>query len=44
MAAHQIGGFNVGVNFALRKCRVCMATDEDIQVKVIYALAQCNAV
>ena len=30
VAAHEIGGFKVGVNFALRKCRVCMATDSMI--------------
>lgn len=36
VAAHQIGGFKVGVNFALRKCRVCMATDADIQAKVTF--------
>lgn len=34
VAAHEIGGFKVGVNFALCKCRVCMATDSMIQTKV----------
>ena len=35
VAAHEIGGFKVGVGFALRKCRVCLATDNMIQTKVI---------
>jgi len=34
LAAHEIGGFKVGVSFALRKCRVCMATDTTMQTKV----------
>ena len=38
VAAHQLGGFKVGVSFALRKCRVCMATDKDLQVKVNWFL------
>lgn len=33
-AAHEIGGFKTGVGFALRKCRICLATDETIQTKV----------
>ena len=33
-AAHEIGGFKIGVGFALRKCRVCLATHGTIQVKV----------
>ena len=33
-AAHEMGGFKIGVGFALRKCRVCLATDETIQAKV----------
>lgn len=28
---HQIGGFKVGIGFALRKCRRCFATAEDIR-------------
>ncbi len=39
LAAHQLGGFKVGVGFALRKCRVCLATWEDIQSKVCRARA-----
>ena len=34
LAAHDIGGFKIGVSFALRKCRVCMATQDSIQSKV----------
>ena len=30
LAAHAIGGFKVGVGFALRKCRDCMATKETL--------------
>lgn len=37
LAAHQIGGFKVGVGFALRKCRQCMATFNDMQTKVHFA-------
>lgn len=35
LAAHDLGGFKVGVGFALRVCRDCMATKEMIQEKVI---------
>lgn len=34
LAAHAIGGFKVGVGFSLRKCRVCMATQEQLSTKV----------
>ena len=34
LAAHQLGGYKVGIGFSLRKCRVCMATQADIQQKV----------
>lgn len=34
LAAHNIGGFKIGVSFALRKCRVCMAIQDSIQSKV----------
>lgn len=34
LAAHQIGGFKVGVSFALRKCRDCLATSADMSDKV----------
>lgn len=34
LAAHQIGGFKVGVSFALRKCRDCLATASEMSNKV----------
>ena len=34
LAAHSIGGFKVGVGFSLCKCRVCMATQEQLSTKV----------
>ena len=37
LAAHDIGGFKVGVGFALRKCRMCMATKEQLSTKVCIA-------
>uniref|UniRef100_A0A1X7VKH4 Uncharacterized protein n=1 Tax=Amphimedon queenslandica TaxID=400682 RepID=A0A1X7VKH4_AMPQE len=33
LAAHEIGGFKVGVGFAHRICRVCFATKDEIQSK-----------
>ena len=39
LAAHDIGGFKVGVGFALRKCRVCLATDDMIQTKVVVCIS-----
>lgn len=30
LAAHSIGGFKVGVWFSLRKCRMCLATKEQM--------------
>lgn len=39
LAAHDIGGFKVGVGFALRKCRMCLATAEDLQAKVIILIS-----
>lgn len=33
-AAHSIGGFKSGVGFALRKCRQCLATREDMAKNV----------
>lgn len=35
LAAHSIGGFKVGVGFSLRKCRMCLATKEQLSAKVI---------
>ncbi len=34
LAAHQLGGYKVGIGFALRKCRVCMATSESMRTEV----------
>lgn len=34
LAAHDLGGFKVGVGFSLRICRNCMATKEMAQSKV----------
>lgn len=35
LAAHDIGGFKVGVGFSLRKCRMCLATKEQMSLKVL---------
>ncbi len=35
-AANKGGGFKEGVSFALRKCRQCLATDPEIQTKVLF--------
>lgn len=35
LAAHALGGFKAGVGFALRKCRMCLATKEQISTKVL---------
>ena len=34
LAAHQIGGFKVGVSFVLHKCRDCLASAKDMSDKV----------
>jgi len=34
LAAHSIGGFKVGVGFALRKCRMRLATQDQLSTKV----------
>ena len=34
LGAHQLGGFKVGVGFARRICRTCMATKESIKNQV----------
>ena len=38
LAGHSIGGFKMGVGFALRVCRDCLATTETIRqmVRLIY--------
>ena len=38
LAAHTIGGFKDGVGFSLRKCRNCLATEEQIQSLVRFSL------
>ena len=35
-ASNYIGGFKEGVSFALRKCRRCLATGDDMRAKVYY--------
>ena len=35
-ASNFIGGFKEGVGFSLRKCRMCMATADDISEKVMH--------
>lgn len=34
LAAHSIGGFKCGFSRALRKCRHCLATHEQLSTKV----------
>lgn len=34
LAAHSIGAFKVGVGFSLRKCRVCLATNDQLSREV----------
>ena len=41
LAAHQVGGFKVGVGWAHRKCRDCLATKEEIQSKVCVCVCMC---
>lgn len=41
LAAHSIGGFKVGVGFALRKCRMCLATKEHLSTKVHGCMHAC---
>ena len=33
-AAHILGGFKVGVGFALRQCRECLATKDTMNLRV----------
>ena len=35
LAAHQLGGYKVGVGFSLRKCRQCMVTADEMQTQVL---------
>lgn len=34
LASHSMGGFKVGVGFSLRKCRMCLATRDQLSTKV----------
>ena len=34
LAAHSIGGFKCGLSRALRKCRCCLATYDQLSTKV----------
>ncbi len=34
LAAHELGGFKIGVGFALRKCRMCLATAQQMSTRV----------
>lgn len=38
LAAHAIGGFKVGVGLSLRKCRMCLATQEQMSTKVLLCM------
>ncbi len=42
LAAHSLGGFKVGVGFALRKCRMCLATQEQVRTKVRVIMCMCT--
>jgi hypothetical protein len=33
LVSHQVGGFKAGFSMGFRKCRSCLALDEDIQTK-----------
>lgn len=37
-AVNMAGGFKEGVGRAMRKCRHCMATNDQIQTKVIFEI------
>jgi hypothetical protein len=37
-AVNMVGGFKEGVGVSMRKCRQCMATYDQIQVKVSYGI------
>ena len=34
LAAHSIGGFKVGVGFSPRKCRMCLATKDQLSREI----------
>ena len=37
LASQELGGYKA-LNAGLRKCRCCMTTDEDMQIKVYYVI------
>lgn len=41
LAAHYIGGFK-SLSSALRKCRYCLTTDDDMSSKVLHILLDCQ--
>uniref|UniRef100_A0A1X7V2N3 C2H2-type domain-containing protein n=2 Tax=Amphimedon queenslandica TaxID=400682 RepID=A0A1X7V2N3_AMPQE len=41
LAAHQLGGFKVGVGFAFSKCRDCFINEDDIAFKVLSETVSC---
>ena len=43
-ASNFVAGFKEGVGFALRKCRMCMATTDDINEKVCFLFASGTSV
>lgn len=44
LAAHSIGGFKIGVGFSLRKCRMCLATKEQILSKASSIMHACHTI
>ena len=44
LAAHSMGGFKVGVGFSLPKCRMCLATGEQISQRVSLVRLVCYPV
>ncbi len=44
LAAHSMGGFKIGVGFSLRKCRMCLATGDQMSKKVNLTTLVCTYV
>lgn len=42
LAAHALGGFKIGVGLSLRKCRMCLATADQMSTKVV--LSSCMVI
>ena len=38
LAAHQLGGFKVGVGFAYSKCQDCLSNQNDIETKLTHKM------